>query len=563
MKIAGLIIKNFKRIGDIECRIRIDEIVVLVGQNNSGKSTVLDAYEVFASTGKELDESHFHQSKTLKPIEITGVFTEISAADAETLGGQKWVHLDPEFGSCIKAKWVWPKPGAKGEKHGFNPETNNYELGGLGGWDTLLQSRIPQPVRIKPTDPPETTQTKIVAMLKEHVKTTLKTDSESTKAALEQIELLAKKIFDQSKTAFDEVASKISNSVSEVFPGTKIEIIPRSKDNLDEKVIGAESFIRVETSQGAQTPLLMQGTGIQRALLWSALSVMTDAGSSKKKTKANDEIGRILLIDEPEAFLHPPTIRSARDALYEFALNNPGWQVIATTHSPIFIDLSRDHTSIIRVDANSTEQRYVSTDKFSFDGNERDCLQMVRACNPVVNEFFFYDRIVLVEGPTEQIAMQHVAKEKNIPVHVINCLGKANIALFAKILNQFRVPYLVIHDSDVPKVVRKEKWISGGMWTVNKTIRDVVSESNSGQIFTQFPHFEGEFLDENLSAGKVDRVLELLRNQECNEYKKFVEVYTRVLNNDGELMTTTEKAFASKMAAYIAKLGTNAGEAWT
>lgn len=561
MRLSGLRIRNYKRIGSTECEIRIDEIVVLVGQNNSGKSTVLDAYEAFASSGRELDESHFHNRPSLEPIAITGIFTELSDADLDTLG-KKWQHDDTEYGSCIKVRWVWTKPGEKGQKQAFNPETKDFEDGGLGGWDSLLQSRIPQPVRIRPTDPPETTQTKIVSMLKEHVKASLKADSQKTKAAFDEIDALAKKIFEDSKAVFDDVAGKITASVGAVFPGTTIELVPRSKDNLDEKIIGADSFIKVGTSEGVQTPLLLQGTGVQRALLWSALSVMSDAGVGKKKGKATDEIGRILLIDEPEAFLHPPTVRSARDSLYDFALNNPSWQVIATTHSPIFIDLSRDHTSIVRVDATSPELHYVSTDKISFDGDDRTRLQMVRACNPIVNEFFFYNNIVLVEGPTEQIVVQHVSEKLSLSVHVINCLGKANIPLFARILNQFRVPYLVIHDSDTPKVLRKEKYVSSGMWTMNANIRAAVAESSQGFIFTQFPHFEGEFLDESLVSGKVDRVLELLADSESSEYAALLSTYEKLLRRDASVMTTSEDAFNKKMDAYLTRKGPKVSENW-
>lgn len=81
---------------------------------------------------------------------------------------------------------------------------------------------------------------------------------------------------------------------------------------------------------------------------------MAETNKSKKKTKVSSDLTKkILLIDEPEAFLHPPMVRSAREALYDFAENNENWQVIATTHSPIFIDVSKNiqqsFVSILRV----------------------------------------------------------------------------------------------------------------------------------------------------------------------------------------------------------------------
>lgn len=562
MRLAGLKIKNYRRIGATECTIRIDEIVVLIGPNNSGKSTVLDAYEAFASSGKELDESHFHNATPLAPIEITGIFTEVTKEDLEALG-QKWLHHDPEYGDCIKFKWMWKKPGEKALKQSYNPATNNFEDGGAGGWDSLLKSRIPEPIRIKPTDPAEITQTKIVSMLKEHVKARLKADSDSTKAAFAELEKLTQQIFNNSKAAFDDVASRITSAVSAVFPGTSIELVPRSKDSLDEKILGADSYLKVGSTGSAAAPLLLQGTGLQRALLWSALSVMSDTSGTKKKTKSSGDVGRILLIDEPEAFLHPPTIRNARESLYDFALQNTDWQVIATTHSPIFIDLSKNHTTIVRVDPGAAEQHFVSTDKISFDTNERTRLQMVRACNSMVNEFFFYDNIVLVEGPTEQIAVQHVASKLDLTVHVINCLGKANIPLFARILNQFQVPYLVIHDADTPKIARKEKLIDAAMWTINASIRAAATEGTANHVFTQFPHFEGEFLDEQLTSGKVDRVLEILADTTTPEYQLLFDSYSKALQRDPAVMTTSETDFENKRKKYVQVNNLSADPRWS
>ncbi|MES2951414.1 MAG: AAA family ATPase [Pseudomonadota bacterium] len=562
MRLAGLLIKNYKRIGDHECGIRIDEIVVLIGQNNAGKSTVLDAYETFASTGKALDESHFNNSDISKPVEITGVFDQLTPEDEETIG-KKWTLSDADFGDCVKVRWIWKTPNEKGQKQSYNPATNLFEDGGVGGWDSLFQSRIPQPVRIKPTDPIEQTEIKIVGMLKEHVKTRLKADASSTNEVVAQIELLAQKLFEESKSAFDDVAAKITSSVSQIFPGTTIELIPRSKNAIDEKVIGAESYLNIGTTGGGTTPLLLQGTGIQRALLWSALSVMSESSGPKKKASHSTGVSRILLIDEPEAFLHPPTIRGAREALYNFALNNPDWQVIATTHSPIFIDLSKNHTTIVRVDPNSPAQHFISTDKVSFDEPERMRLQMIRRCHPAVNEFFFYDNIVLVEGPTEHIVVKHVAEKMGLDIHVIDCLGKANIPLFAKILNQFKLPYLVIHDADTPKVKRKLKMVAGAMWTMNQNIRAIVSQSIGGAIFTQFPHFEGEFLGEELNGGKVDRVLELLSDSTTTEYLGVCDTYTKALTRELSVLTTDCTSFDAKRDAYIAKNSLSADPFWS
>lgn len=83
-------------------------------------------------------------------------------------------------------------------------------------------------------------------------------------------------------------------------------------------------------------------------------------------------VSKILLVEEPESFLHPPAIRLAREALYKLAkLEN--WQVMITTHSPIFIDVSKPHTTITRVEKNDGSATNVfSTDKANFSDDERE-----------------------------------------------------------------------------------------------------------------------------------------------------------------------------------------------
>ena len=115
MKLSALIVQNYKCIGNTPCVVKIDNIVILIGQNNSGKSTVLDAYEAFASSGKELDEHDFHNGEVTLPVKITGVFSEITKEDEDVIGS-KWKYTDEQFGECIKVRWVWTAPNKKGQK---------------------------------------------------------------------------------------------------------------------------------------------------------------------------------------------------------------------------------------------------------------------------------------------------------------------------------------------------------------------------------------------------------------------------------------------------------------
>ena len=162
------------------------------------------------------------------------------------------------------------------------------------------------------------------------------------------------------------------------------------------------------TSNGTSAPLEHQGTGIKRAFLWSAINALCSEGRLKKgTTKITAEESKILLLDEPEINLHPAVIRSARKAIYALA-EIAGWQVMCTTHSPIFIDLTQDHTTLIKVANTPAGVHHFQTDKAQFTGAEKDQLKMLNKCCPTVNEFFFYETSLLVEGDTEYIAYQYL-----------------------------------------------------------------------------------------------------------------------------------------------------------
>ena len=124
------------------------------------------------------------------------------------------------------------------------------------------------------------------------------------------------------------------------------------------------------------------------------------------------------------------------------------------------------------------------------------------------------------------------------------------------------MPYIAIHDSDTPKFKRKGVMVASGTWSLNKKIRDTAQLAGLGQVFTQFPHFEGQFLDEELTGGKVDRVLDVLSAPDSPEYKAVVASYSGLLNRDGSVFTTLEDAFEKRRAAYVNEKELHADPYW-
>lgn len=523
MKLSALLISNYKGIKN-EIKILIDNIVVLVGPNNSCKSTILDAYEAYVSMGSSLSLDHFHGRNANIPIIITGIFNEITQDDIDTLGQEWYLHDDPEFGNCSKFQIRWEKPDENGIKYSFSNITNNWIKGGAGGWNTLLQSRLPIPIRLNPNDSYEVLEKIVKDLALKTFIEKLKKDKTKVAGIVAEIEKLAKEVEKEFSGSIGSLNSKIEDELNKLFKGATVRFETGVGKFKPEDVIKDGSKFYIQTTDYPSS-LEYQGTGLKRAFLWSAINALcSEEVYTKKGNKAiPKEAPKILLIDEPEINLHPSIIRAARKAIYALAYIE-GWQVICTTHSPIFIDLTKDHTTLIKVSNTQEGVYYFQTNKVNFDPDEKNNLKMLNRCCPTVNEFFFYENSILVEGDTEYLAYQYLIEKSKLEESycVINCRGKANIPTFIKIFDQFNANAIAIHDLDTK--FRKDGSFNA-MWTINLNIRNL-ADKTKGRVKTvvHVPDFEGFYFNESPTKDKPYNFFSHLKEIECDtntKYEKF------------------------------------------
>jgi putative ATP-dependent endonuclease of OLD family len=89
-------------------------------------------------------------------------------------------------------------------------------------------------------------------------------------------------------------------------------------------------------------------------------------------------------------------------------------------------------------------------------------------------------------------------------VSIIECGSKYNIILFMKVLNEFEIPYVVVHDVDpVDENLIGEKLSEARrLFAENEKIRHILNVS-LGKIETLDPDFEGVF---SLSKHQIEKV---------------------------------------------------------
>ncbi|SQF70730.1 ATP-dependent nuclease [Streptococcus sanguinis] len=85
-----------------------------------------------------------------------------------------------------------------------------------------------------------------------------------------------------------------------------------------------------------ETSVEHQGTGVIRSAVFALLKYKAE----RDLRKVNQERNLIICFEEPEIYLHPNAANQMRDTIYDLAYSGSN-QIICTTHSPYMIDLSR------------------------------------------------------------------------------------------------------------------------------------------------------------------------------------------------------------------------------
>jgi putative ATP-dependent endonuclease of OLD family len=526
-RLHKLRVSNFRSIGPVPVEIELDDIVVLVGPNNAGKSSILRAYKVVMDQGSsegELTQDDFPNctipvgGDEFPTIELETVVFE------KTAPGDKWVRTDSTTNDMfVREKWTWTAPGPP-KKVGWDVAANDWHASeGPWGAPHVAQAYRPKPHYVTAFDKPEDQAEEIVVLLttelRDRIKEAKKTRTEGDGAGeasdyeklLDSIKSLQKSIAADAVGAVEDIRTGLGKMISEVFPGYCVTFDARPEDDIEKNIsfFKAGAQLKMGPENGIQTTLDRQGSGACRTLLWTALRILSD----RPRGKSGNERPNLLLMDEPELCLHPDAIRESRRVLYDLPKTN-NWQVMITTHSPVFVDFSRDNTSIVRVERcpngvvrGTTIYRPA---RAKLDEDDQRELKLLNLCDPYVAEFFFGGRTVIVEGDTEYTAFNHVIGENPTAykgVHVVRARGKACVSSLCKILNQFGTGYSVLHDSDRETVTSKRtgKKRANPAWTENGKLLSVTEPGRTAgtiRLVASVPNLEEAFFGEAADGEK-------------------------------------------------------------
>ena len=416
-RLVKLKVKNIGCIGDEGVEVALDKIVCLVGKNNSGKSTILRAYELAKGSMPFERNRDRHQHAT--EDQISEVILDVHIPDGIGNIDAKW-KSDINGLRIVRSRWQWDSKTFEKIRTTWNPNTDE---GGEGFWDdknaagldSVFSSRLPRPLRIGSLDDAGKTEDMLLTLALTPLIESLELERTNTESQLAKAIASVTEQIDQLSEGHQKVFNDISNQVTTgfqgVFPSLQVQLnigtaplAPKVED-----IVKKGSGLKIKDGLSLTT-LAQQGTGARRALFWAMLQVHNELSREKeirdeykkrlekelsdlkkkppKEGKASPEEfavysdklqqleatlaahkvgapipvnpddpslpGYLLLIDEPENALHPMASRAAQRHLYKLALSSD-WQVMMTTHSPYFINPFADHTTIVRLDRAGAE----------------------------------------------------------------------------------------------------------------------------------------------------------------------------------------------------------------
>ena len=227
---------------------------------------------------------------------------------------------------------------------------------------------------------------------------------------------------------------------------------------------------RLRDSSNFEVDVELEGAGIQSAVAIAIARVYTEVIKQPL----------ILAIEEPELFLHPHGCRHFYKLLKDLSEN--GMQIIYTTHERSFVRIE-DFKSICIVRKVGTKTEVF---RHHSDIENLDTIKMASRFNEEVNEIFFADKVILVEGPDDKIACTLALEKLNVDldkhnISVVGCGGITEIKQIAEILKGFDIETYVLVDEDPDNPVT---------YSEIKRIRGVLGDE---KVLLQSPSLEGIF----------------------------------------------------------------------
>ncbi len=495
MKLCEIQIHNFRSVLDAD--MEAHDYMLLVGANNAGKSTILNALrafyddvkwtaEDFPKTGATDNESWVQLKFHLDDDEWAGLADEYKEGVAD-----QSLSVRRYFKSDDKTRVQKDQSNIYGVTNGQLNTALFYGAKNVGTakvGQVLYVPALTTPAEQTKMSGPSPLRNMLTFLLKKVVS---KSDAyKEITTAFEKLNVEARKD--------DGFLSEISNPLNAAISSWSIKIDLSVNSVAPEDISKSlVKFAFVDSSLGdIGLDLERYGHGFQRSVIYELIRLAPTFKDEKKADKKEfNPSFNLVLFEEPEAFLHPSQQESMAYHLRRLGAEE-GQQVIITTHSPTFVGKAAEQIGqLVRVQrsngATLTFQPKGAKIKEVFDqggellaalqnfvadmnipdNRKRNAKKMI--ANPPQGDIatqeeqfrfqlwldgersslFFADKVLLVEGATERGLFNYLLANdwhdlSAQRICLVDVLGKYNFHRYMGLMEAYGIPHGVMLDDD-------------------------------------------------------------------------------------------------------------------
>ncbi len=430
----------------------------------------VDFSPVRAANGKKDARAKYEE---LRALEKYATLPKVGSADQALTALQKWESANPD--SCVRMP-------DDGQFFGFTGVGQGY----LGRYTRFIC--VPA-VREASEDATEKRGSSVTEIMDLVVRSVLERRKDVT-SFREQTQAKYLEIMDPLKLPeLADLQQQLSGTLEQYVPDASVAL---RWAGLDDISIPMPNAVVKLLEDGYESSVQRTGHGLQRAFILTMLQHLVaarqaerdDEGSPSENQGSPPEEpylpGLLLAIEEPELYQHPNRQRHLASILLSLAMGKvPGvaknTQVIYSTHSPLFVDIQRfDQTRLLRkITAEEGKPKITNVVRTTleqvaaelwmakgqpqpkFDGQSLKP-RLKAIMTPWLNEGFFADVVILVEGEDDRAAVLGTAAALGVSlesrgVSVLPCMSKNNLDRPLVIFRQLRIPTYVVWDSDKGK----------------------------------------------------------------------------------------------------------------
>lgn len=400
--IARVRLGNYKSF--IDETIELSNFSILVGCNNAGKSNLMLAIR-WVLRGAALSINDFNDRE--KPVSVEAEINGIDQQILNSLGETHRPRIEPFImNQMLKIKREQDQPGgvsrdARLQVWDFD---ENCWRANPTGLDAAIKAAFPEPIVVGAMENAAedagkfSKSTTIGRILSDILEPLRQTQAEEVASAFLALERILSFDGEQKATELRSLDNRIQPALDKFFPGLEAKVHIESP-SLDSLIKGGTIKLSESDYDGASTKdVTTLGHGAQRSIQMALLKVLSeikrDAGSAGSTT--------LLMIDEPELYLHPQAIESLRSSLR--TLSTEGYQILMSTHSPQMIT-RQDAQDVILLRKSAARGSHA---RASLRTAVVDAIEQADHQSEVLfsltnsSKFLFSEKIVLAEGKTEQ-----------------------------------------------------------------------------------------------------------------------------------------------------------------